>query len=66
MPARQVENIANHGGLRLNIKFCIGTEKEEEEKNKTTTKLSAKKWTKEQGKINSNDYWAALDSYMIS
>jgi hypothetical protein len=32
MPARQVENIANHGGLKLNIKFCIEAEKKEGKK----------------------------------
>lgn len=43
MPARQVENIANHGGLRLNIKFCIETEKEGKKGQMlTTTKVSAK------------------------
>jgi len=43
MPSREVENIANYGGLRLNIKFCIETEKEEKKRQMlTTTKLSAK------------------------
>lgn len=44
MSARQVENITNHGGLRLNIKFCIETEKRTM---LTTTKLSAKLYSVE-------------------